>query len=58
MTGQIGRRIKIDKTFVRDVPADPNGVAIVYAIMAMAHRLRLKVVAEGVEAAEQQCVPG
>jgi len=47
-------RIKIDKTFVRGVPADPDDVAIVQAIVAMAHQLRLKVVAEGVETAEQR----
>ncbi|MGH8587854.1 MAG: putative bifunctional diguanylate cyclase/phosphodiesterase [Gammaproteobacteria bacterium] len=47
-------RIKIDKTFVRDVPDDPDDVAIVQAIVAMAHQLRLRVVAEGVETPEQR----
>ncbi|MGH8480798.1 MAG: EAL domain-containing protein, partial [Gammaproteobacteria bacterium] len=47
-------RIKIVKTFVRDVPDDPDDVAIVQAIVAMAHQLRLRVVAEGVETPEQR----
>ncbi|MGH8472418.1 MAG: putative bifunctional diguanylate cyclase/phosphodiesterase, partial [Gammaproteobacteria bacterium] len=46
-------RIKIDRTFVRDVPNDPDDVATVHAIVAMAHQLRLCVVAEGVETPEQ-----
>lgn len=41
--------IKIDRSFITDIPHDANGSAIVQAIIAMAHALRLKVVTEGVE---------
>lgn len=46
------REIKIDRSFVTHVPHDVSSVAIVEAILAMAHRLDLDVVAEGVETAE------
>ncbi|MEK7516538.1 MAG: EAL domain-containing protein [Patescibacteria group bacterium] len=45
--------IKIDKTFLKEVTVDPNAKAIVIAIIAMAHSLGIKVVAEGVETREQ-----
>jgi diguanylate cyclase (GGDEF)-like protein/PAS domain S-box-containing protein len=46
-------RIKIAQEFVRDVPDDPDDVAIVQAIFAMASSLNLEVIAEGVETRKQ-----
>lgn len=45
--------LKIDKSFVDGLPEDKDDVAIATAIVEMAHSLGLKVVAEGVEHAEQ-----
>ena len=41
--------IKIDKTFIDEIPQNPGDAAIVNAIISMAHNLNLHVVAEGVE---------
>ncbi|MPN48858.1 putative signaling protein [bioreactor metagenome] len=42
-------RLKIDRSFIKDVVDEPDDAAIAQTIIAMAHSLRLTVVAEGVE---------
>jgi EAL domain-containing protein (putative c-di-GMP-specific phosphodiesterase class I) len=46
-------RLKVDRTFVRDLPHNGDDVAITRAVIAMAHSLKMSVVAEGVEHKEQ-----
>ncbi len=45
--------IKIDQSFIKDLPSDPNSVAIVKAILAMAEAMNIRVIAEGVESEAQ-----
>ncbi|MDY0012332.1 MAG: EAL domain-containing protein [Rhodocyclaceae bacterium] len=46
-------RLKIDKSFIRDIDSDPEDAQIVRAIIQLGHTLRMEVVAEGVETPRQ-----
>ena len=48
--------LKVDRSFVRDLTTDANDRAIAASIVALGHQLGLRVVAEGVESAEQLAI--
>ena len=45
--------LKIDRSFIKDLPGDDDASSLTAGIIGLAHRLRMKVVAEGVETVEQ-----
>ena len=45
--------VKVDRMFISDIPDGPDDMAITAAVIAMAHKLNLEVVAEGIESPEQ-----
>lgn len=45
--------IKIDRSFIKDIPENQDDMEITSAVIAMAHKLKLKVVAEGIETTAQ-----
>ena len=48
--------LKVDKSFISNLHSGERGEALVSAIIAMAHALDMKVIAEGVETSEQLCL--
>lgn len=46
-------KVKLDRSFLERIPADQDSCAVVSAIIALAHTLRLKIIVEGVESPEQ-----
>ena len=46
-------RLKIDKTFIKGLPGDEDDMAVATAVISLGQKLNLKVIAEGVETAEQ-----
>ena len=47
------KTVKVDRSFVMDIPQNQDDMAITSAVIAMAHELNMEVVAEGVETSEQ-----
>ena len=45
--------VKLDASFVKDATSDPDDAALVMAIITLAHNLRLRVIAEGIETEDQ-----
>ncbi len=45
--------LKIDRSFVQDIPHNPDSMRIIDALIAMSHKLSLSVIAEGIESEEQ-----
>lgn len=48
--------IKIDRSFVADIVTDPDDLQIIRTIITMGHSLRRRIIAEGVETAEQKAI--
>jgi diguanylate cyclase (GGDEF)-like protein/PAS domain S-box-containing protein len=46
--------VKIDRSFISDIPESPDDMAIVSAVIAMAHNLNIRVLAEGVQSEKQK----
>ena len=46
-------KLKIDRSFIHDIPGDPDDRAIIAGVLLMAHSLKMKVVAAGVEDDDQ-----
>lgn len=49
-------RVKIDKSFIKNMLTEPDDLAVVNAVIAMSHNLKMEVVANGVETEEQWAV--